>query len=64
MPFVVKAFIDDHALTVSLETEKEALAQAVEWHVVQRLGDISISQGSRSYSIEEFSALVAQRGLS
>ena len=55
MPFVVKAFIDDHALTVSHETEKEALAQAVEWHVVQKLPDVSICAVSRDQVIRSIS---------
>ena len=53
-PFLVQAYIGDHALTNSAETAKDAFAIAVEWHVVGRLVDNSISDGARNYSIAEF----------
>ena len=45
MPFVVKAFYDDHALTVTTETAKEAFAKAVEWQVAERFTDVTIRDG-------------------
>ena len=60
MPFLVQATIDDHTLAVTTETAKEAYAKAIEWHVVNRLNDISISDIARSYSIADF-ALVMSR---
>ena len=59
MPFSVKAYLDGHYLTVETETAKEALAKAVEWHVVERFTDVSISDGIKSYSIDEFSSMLA-----
>jgi hypothetical protein len=59
MPFVVKAFFDDHTLTVTTETAKDAFAKAVEWHVAERLTDVSISDGIKSYTIAEFSSVMA-----
>jgi hypothetical protein len=59
MPFSVKAYIDDHILTFEAETAKEAFAKAVEWHVVNNLADVSISDGIKTYSIAEFSSVIA-----
>ena len=59
MPFSVKAYHSDHPLTVTKETAKEAFAKAVEWHVVERFADVTISDGQKSYSIDEFSLAMA-----
>jgi hypothetical protein len=59
MPFLVQAYLDDHALTGTAETAKEAFAKAIEWHVVGKLEDVSISDGTRIYSITEFSSVMA-----
>jgi hypothetical protein len=59
MPFSVKAYADDHVLTHTAETAKEAFAKAVEWHVAGRLADVSINDGIKTYSIAEFSSLIA-----
>jgi len=59
MPFSAKAYTDDHILTVETETAKEAFPKAVEWHVVERFTDVSISDGIKSYSIDEFSSMMA-----
>lgn len=58
MPFSVYAYVDDHLVSMSTETAKEAFAKAVEWHVVRKLADISISDGVRKYSIAEFSSVI------
>ena len=58
MPFYVKANIDDQ-MAVTTESAHEAFAKAVEWRVVQELTEISISDGTRSYSIDEFALLIA-----
>ena len=44
MSFTVIARADDHFVTASVETAKEAFAKAVEWQVVERLTNISISE--------------------
>ena len=59
MPFLVQANIDDHALSVRAETAKEAFAKGVEWHIVDRLSNISIGDGTKSYTIAEFSSIMA-----
>ena len=59
MPFSVNAHVDDHRLTVTTETAKEVFAKAVEWHVVERFTDISISDGIRSFTVAEFSLAMA-----
>jgi gamma-glutamyl-gamma-aminobutyrate hydrolase PuuD len=59
MPFSVSAHVDDRIVSATTETAKEAFAQAVEWHVVRQLTDVSISDGEKSYSIVEFSSTMA-----
>ena len=59
MPVVVKAYVDDHAMTVTTETAKEVFAKAVDWHLVERFKDISINDGTASYSIAEFATVLA-----
>ena len=51
MPFLVQGCIDDHTL-------KEAFAKAVEWHVAEKV-DVSIYNGVKIYSIEQFSLVMA-----
>ena len=59
MPFSVSAYVDDHIISMSTDTAREAFAKAVEWHVVRKLADVFISDGIRNYSIAEFSLIIA-----
>ena len=59
MPLSVKAYYADHPLTVTTKTAIEAFAKAVEWHVVERFTNVSISNGRKRYSIAEFSSVMA-----
>jgi len=59
MPFSVKAYYADHPLMVTVETAKEAFAKAIEWHVVERFTNVSISDGIESYSIDRFASVMA-----
>jgi hypothetical protein len=59
MPFVVKAHADDHTLTVTTEAAKEAFAKAIDWHVVHKFTDVTISDGVKRYSIDSFSSVMA-----
>jgi len=59
MPFLVQGCIDDHKLPVTTATAKEAFAKAIEWHVTERFADVSIYDGVKIYSIEEFSSVMA-----
>jgi hypothetical protein len=58
LPFQVRANIDDHTLAVNCETAEDAFAKAVEWQVT-RLGDVSISDGTKFYAVSEFAAYMA-----
>jgi hypothetical protein len=58
MSFQVQGNIDDHTLAVTCETAKEAFAKAVEWQVVQ-FADVSISDGTKSYTVAEFASFMA-----
>jgi hypothetical protein len=51
--------VQAHTLTLIAETAKEAFAKAVEWHVVDRFTDVTISDGIKNYSIAEFSSTMA-----
>jgi hypothetical protein len=46
---------------VTKETAKEAFAKAVEWHVVERFTEISISDDRKSYSIAEFAPVMSDQ---
>jgi hypothetical protein len=59
MPFLAQADLDDHTLGVTTQTAKEAFAKAVEWHVVERFSNVTISDGTKSYTIAEFSSVMA-----
>ena len=59
MSYMVQRGIDDSALTVIAETAKEAFAKAIEWRVAERCTDVSIHDGSKSYSIHEFALAMA-----
>ena len=59
MPYTVQGSIDDSALAVITETAKEAFAKAIEWHVAEGYADVSIHDGSKSYSIHEFALAMA-----
>jgi hypothetical protein len=59
MPYVVRGCIDDLALTVTAATAKEAFAKAIEWHLAERYTNVSIYDGSKSYSIHEFALAMA-----
>ena len=55
MRFVVQAHTDDHTLTVTTATAKEAFAKAVEWHVTGRFTHVSIADNIKTYSLDAFS---------
>ena len=59
MPFLVQGCIDDHTLAVTTATAKEAFAKAIEWRVIKGFADVSIYDGVKIYSIEEFSSVMA-----
>jgi hypothetical protein len=59
MLFYVHAHVDDQLLEAAAKTAKAAFAMAIEWRVVGRLTDVSINDGTRSYSIAEFASVMA-----
>ena len=59
MPFLVQACLDDHTLVVTAATAKEAFAKAVEWHVTGRFTYVSISDSTKTYSIDAFALAMA-----
>ena len=61
MTFSLSGYADDSLVSATTETAKKAFAKAVEWHVVRKLTDISISDGIKSYSIDGFASAMALR---
>jgi len=59
MPFSVQAYLDDHRLSVTTETAKDAFEKAVESHVAERLSNVTINDGNKSYTISEFASVMA-----
>ena len=59
MVFVVKANVDDVMLSAKAGSAKEAFAKAIEWHVAQRLTDVSISDGIGNFTFAEFASKMA-----
>lgn len=60
MPFSVQAYIDDHLLTATFETAKQAFAEAIDWKIAKQLNDIMINDGANSFTIAEFASRMAQ----
>ena len=56
---VIQAHIEDHTLSATTETAKEAFGKAVEWQVVHRLTCVTISDGVRSFTITDFASAMA-----
>jgi hypothetical protein len=63
MPFMVRGFYNNSPLTLTSETAKEAFAKAIEWHLVERFTNVSISDGIKDYTIAEFASLMALRNI-
>lgn len=61
MTYLIEGWIDDFRLEARAKTAKKAFAEAIEWHVAKQLSAVSIKDGSRSYSIEEFALAMAQQ---
>jgi hypothetical protein len=59
MPFTVRGFYKNNPLTLTGVAAKDAFAKAIEWHIVERLTDVSISDGIKDYTIAEFASLMA-----
>jgi len=59
MPYFIEGWIDDCKLTATARTAKQAFAEAIDWHVAKQFSAVSIRDGSRTYSIPEFSELMA-----
>ena len=63
MLFSVSAYVDNRLVSETTETAQEAFAKAVEWHVVLKLADISISDSIKSYSIDGFASAMAMQDI-
>lgn len=54
MLYLVQGCLEDHTLAATAGTAKEAFEKAVEWHIVARFTNVSIYDGNKIYSIDEF----------
>ena len=61
MPFMVRGFYNNNSLTLTCGTAKEAFAKAIEWHLIERLTNVCISDGIQNYTIAELASLMAIR---
>lgn len=52
MSFLVQGRLDDHALSATAATAKDAFAKAIEWQ--ERFTNVTISDCTKTYSIEAF----------
>ena len=59
MPFVVQAHTDDHSISVTTATAKEAFAKALEWHVSGQFTRVCILDDIKTYSLDAFSLAMA-----
>ena len=59
MLFLVQASSDGQTLAVTTATAKEAFAKAVEWQVVGRCTQVTISDISNTYSTDAFALAMA-----
>ena len=59
MPFLVEGFLDDHTLSATFSTARDAFAKAIEWHDSGRFSNVTISDGLKSYSIVSFALAMA-----
>jgi hypothetical protein len=59
MPFEVKAYLYGRSQTAHTDSAKEAFALAVEWQVADCGWGISISDGSKRFTIAEFAWAMA-----
>lgn len=53
----MQAYIDDHRVSVITETAKDAFAKALEF--AERMSDVTINDGNKSYTVSEFSSVMA-----
>ena len=59
MPFLVQASSDGQTLAVMTATAKEAFAKAVEWQIVGRCTQVTISDSTNTYSTDSFALAMA-----
>lgn len=60
MSFLVQGFLDDHTLSATTATAKEAFAKAIEWHTSGRFSNVTISDGNETHSIVSFPLAMAR----
>ena len=59
MSFLVEGFLDDHSLSATIATAREAFAKAIEWHDTGRFRNVTIDDDLKSYSIVAFALAMA-----
>jgi hypothetical protein len=59
MPFSVQACLDDHTLSVTTATAKDAYAKAIDWQKTGRFNSVTIKDSTKIYSIAAFAVAMA-----
>jgi hypothetical protein len=60
MAFRIEAQVGGHTLSTTGQTMKQAMAKAVDWHVVERFSDVVITYGDNRFTIEEFGSWMGE----
>lgn len=60
MSFLIRGRLDDVTLSATTDTPKQAYEKAIEWRMIERFNDVTISQGDSTYSIDEFASVMAR----
>ena len=55
----MEGFLDDHSLSATIASAREAFAKAIEWHDTGRFRNVTINDDSKSYSIVAFALAMA-----
>ena len=56
--------MDDHTLSASTATAKDAFEKAIEWRVRERLSTVTICHSNNTYLIDEFASVMARLEIS
>ena len=60
MSFLVEGFLDDHTLSATFATTRDAFAKAIEGHDSGRFSNVTISDGTVTHSIVSFPLAMAR----
>ena len=59
--FIVEAVVDDYGLTARHWSAPRAFADSIDWRLVNRLDQVAISDGTKTYSIREVAEAIERQ---